>query len=538
MGENTEVLIVGAGPVGLTMALECARHDVAFRIVDSAPVPSDKSKALAIWSAAQEVFAVMGVVDRMHAEGLKPGGIRVCSHARQLAGVPFDGRVDSPYPDLLILPQSLTERILLDRLGELGHAVERPFEWVNAKEENGLWLSTLRGGDGREFTVGSRFLVGCDGAHSAVRHFVGATFHGRAMPECFVLCDAEISAPRPIPQDVHLFVSSQGPMPVFPIRERVWRIISSRGPAEGTAPPTLEEMQEHVDCRGPGNWKLSNPEWLACFKVSERKVDRFRHGNILLAGDAAHIHSPAGGQGMNTGVQDAFNLAWKLGAILRQGASPECLLESYHDERSPVAADVIATAGFRLRAAVLSRGPLAWMRNALAVLVGRSESARTRLVHSLSGTGIRYQSGPAILKDDRWHEDWLHHGFPPGLRIRDVRLVSEGIEISLLHEVMKSRRHTLLLFSGRKPNYRDADLLEGLRTEAANATTLMTSLAIWQGDHAPDDSWLTDPDGSVHRRFGVDQPSACVVRPDGVVMARSQPAVAALVTDVLARLRN
>lgn len=536
MDGNTEVLIVGAGPVGLTLAIECARHDVAFRIFDAAPLPSDKSKALAIWSAAQEVFAAAGVVDRMLAEGLKPEGIRVCSRSRLLADVSFAGRVDSPYPDPLILPQSHTEKILIERLSELGHTVERPREWMTAREQDGAWVSTIRGPDGAEYEIASRFLAGCDGAHSAVRHFVGATFHGQAVAENFVLCDVEISSDRPIPPCVHLFVSRRGPLPVFPIRERVWRIVSSRGPGEGAAPPTIEEMQDHVDARGPGGWKLSNAEWLACFKVSERKVERFRHGNIFLAGDAAHIHSPAGGQGMNTGVQDAFNLAWKLGAILRQGASADALLESYHAERSPVAAEVIAKAGFRMRAAVLSRGPLAILRNALAALAGRSDKARAMLVSSLSGTGIRYPAGPAVMRDDRWHEDWMNHGFPPGVRIRDAKVFSDDLEVSLLHEVMQTRRHTLLLFSGRKPNYRDADLLDGLRMEAANATTLMTSLAVWEGGHAPDDSWLTDPDGSAHRRFGVDQPAACIVRPDGVVMARSQPAVAALVTEVLQRL--
>jgi 2-polyprenyl-6-methoxyphenol hydroxylase-like FAD-dependent oxidoreductase len=533
--ETTEVLIVGAGPVGLTLALECARHGVSFQIVDAAPKPSDKSKALAVWSAAQEVFSALGVLDPIREEGFHPAGVRVSSRKRTLVRVPSGKYVDSPYPDVVLIPQSSTERILLERLTAMGHAVSRPVEFVTLTQDASGVSSLLRTPEGVEETVHSQFVVGCDGAHSAVRHAVHATFAGKANPECFVLCDAEVSGS--IPQEVMIYVSRHGALPMFPIRERVWRIISTREDAAGTAPPTLEEMQEHLNERGPGGLTLSNPEWLSCFRVSERKVERFRHGRVLLAGDAAHIHSPAGGQGMNTGLQDAFNLGWKLAFILKKSCSMDSLLESYHAERSPVVQKVIAEASMRTRLTMFARGPLATLRNLGAAMLGRSERFIEKFAVSTSGTNIHYGASPVIGDDSFWDEDWRSHGFAPGWRIRDASVFAEETRISLLSEVLASGKFTLLLFSGSRPNYRDADLLENLRQEAAGLSSLVGTAGIWRGEHAPDDSWLLDPDGSAHKRFGAENTSIYLVRPDSYVATRSQPANFEPVAKVLAGMK-
>jgi 2-polyprenyl-6-methoxyphenol hydroxylase-like FAD-dependent oxidoreductase len=534
--ETTEVLIVGAGPVGLSLALECARHKLTFRIVDMAPLPSDKSKALAIWSAAQEVFSAMGVLDAMREQAFFPEGIRVCSKTRTLLRVPNGQFVDSPYPDVILLPQSSTEKILLERLEELGHRVSRPVELVSFEQDDDGVKSVLRHPDGREEIFHSLFLAGCDGAHSAVRRCTGANFSGRARPECYVLCDAEVTGP--ISPDVHIFVSGHGVLPMFPIHDRVWRIISTREGAAGTAPPTLEEMQEHLADRGPGGLTLSNAEWLSSFRISERKVERFRTGRVLLAGDAAHIHSPAGGQGMNTGIQDAFNLGWKLAFILRQSCSAEVLLESYQAERSPVAVKVIADAALRTRLVMVARGPLAMLRNAGAALIGRSHRAIEKLAVSFSGTKISYGASPALGQDKAWDEDWRNHGFAPGNRVRDVAVYDDETRISILQDVLSSENFSLLLFSGNRPNYRDADFLEGVRQEAAGFSSLLVTAAVWRGEHAPDESWLLDPDGSAHRRFGVDNTAAYLVRPDGYVAIRCQPGNFLPIAGYLSSLRQ
>ncbi len=528
---------MGAGPVGLSLALECARHDVAFQIVDAAPQPSDKSKALAIWSAAQETFSAMGVLEKMRSEAFLPEAVRFCTPRRTLLRMPTGKFVDSPYPDVLLLPQSTTERILGEKLQQLGHRVLRPLELTGISQDEHGVTATLQNPEGQKQTLRCSYLVGCDGAHSAARHLVGGVFEGKAEPECFVLCDARVSGTTSLPPEVLIYLSKNGVLPMFPIRENVWRIISTRDEAAGTAPPTLDEMQEHLDQRGPGGLILSNPEWLSCFRISERKVENFRVGRVLLAGDAAHIHSPAGGQGMNTGVQDAFNLGWKLGLILRKDGDPEVLLNSYHDERSPVARQVIAEASLRTRLGVLTQGPLASVRNLGALVLGHSDRFIKKFAVNFSGVTISYGSSPALGSGESWDEDWQTHGFAVGQRMRDASVESDGLPVLLLSEVLASTKHTLILFSGVRPNYRDADLVESIRQAAAGFSSLLGTIAIWRGDHAPDESWLLDPDASAHKKFGAENSGAYLIRPDGYIAERSQPANFKPIAQVLAALR-
>jgi len=534
---STEVLIVGAGPVGLSLALECARHDVAFQIIDAAAQPSDKSKALAIWSAAQEAFSAMGVLEKMRAEAFLPEAVRFCTPRRTLLRMPVGKFVDSPYPDVLLLPQSATERILGEKLQQMGHSVIRPLELIGMSQDGQGVTATLQNPEGRTETLQCSYLVGCDGAHSATRHAVGGVFEGVAQPESFILCDAKVSGETSLPPEVLIYLSKHGVLPMFPIRENVWRIISTRDQAAGTAPPTLDEMQAHLDERGPGGLELSMPEWLSCFRISERKVENFRVGRVLLAGDAAHIHSPAGGQGMNTGVQDAFNLGWKLGVILRNDGDPEALLNSYHDERSPVARQVIAEASLRTRLSILTKGPLASLRNLGAFALGHSDRFIKKFAVNFSGVTISYGQSPALGKEEFWDEDWQTHGFRVGHRMRDASVESDGVRVQLLSEVLASTKHTLILFSGVRPNYRDADLVESIRQAAAGFSSLVGTLAIWRGAHAPDESWLLDPDASAHKKFGTENCSAYLIRPDGYVAERSQPADFKPIAQALAALR-
>jgi 2-polyprenyl-6-methoxyphenol hydroxylase-like FAD-dependent oxidoreductase len=535
--DTTEVLIVGAGPVGLSLALECARHDVGFKIIDASPRPSDKSKALAIWSAAQETFSAMGVLEDMRREAFLPDGIRFCTPRRTLLRIPSGKYVDSPHPDVVLLPQSSTERILGEKLQQRGHHVIRPLELMALSQDGQGVTATLQHPEGQRETCRCSYLVGCDGAHSAARHLVGSAFEGKAHPDCFILCDARVSGKNPLPPEVLIYLSKRGVLPMFPIRENLWRIISTRDPAAGTAPPLLEEMQEHLDERGPGGLQLSKPEWLSCFRISERKVKNFRVGRVLLAGDAAHIHSPAGGQGMNTGVQDAFNLGWKLGLILRKSGNAEALLDSYHTERSPVAEKVITEASLRTKIGLLTGGPMAGLRNLGAMALGHSDRFIKKFAVNFSGVAMTYGKSPALGTGGHWDEDWQSHGFAVGHRMRDAIVENEELPVSLLSVLLGSTKHVLVLFSGLRPNYRDVDLLEGIRQSAAGFSSLVSTLALWRGDHTPDDSWLLDADGSAHRKFGAGNPSVYLIRPDGYVAERSQPADFKPIAQLLAALR-
>jgi len=520
------------------MGIECMRHGLEFRLIDKLPFPSDKSKALGIWSAAQEAFSAMGVIEPILHESLHVKAGRLCRGRHTLLRLTPGDRVDTPYPDALVLPQCDTERILSTRLNELDVWVERGTELVSFVQDREKVRAILKHSDGREQIAQCRFLVGCDGAHSTVRQSAGVSFAGESMEEIWVLCDAEIEGNALMPEEAHIFLSAKGPLPLFPIRGNVWRVISTRPASAGVDLPTLSEMQKHLDERGPGGLTLKNPTWLSFFRISERQVDRYVCGNVLLAGDAAHIHSPAGGQGMNTGIQDAFNLGWKLALILRAGGDRDILLKSYHAERHPVAAMVIARAAVQTRMNMIHSAAGGLVRDGLLWLAGRTKKAPQAAALAFSGLDIRYTKSPILSQDAAWGEDWRDYGFRPGERPRDVPVfcLKQARTVSLF-KGLHGTQHVLLLFSGKKPIYRDVDLLESIRFTAAGYSSIVRVLAVWAGDQPPKGDWFEDNDLTAHNRYGVDQAALYLIRPDGYVGVRAQPADIRPVEEYLRKLR-
>ena len=341
MPTESPLLIVGAGPVGLTMACELARHGVRCRIIDKAPQRSETSKALAIFPRTLEVFETMGVIEPVLNAGLRLRGIRIHNQREQIAGVEMSA-IQSPYPFVLSLPQSETERMLIERLATLDVAIERSHELVGVTQTDTAVHAVIRDANGREETMETPWLLGCDGAHSATRHLLGMEFQGAPYDESFVLADVKVEGP--VAKDVaNLFFSDEGIFAIIAFNPEYSRIIANI-PVESREQDlpdfTFEEIQAIAERRGPPGLRLSDPIWISRFNISHRIVSQFRKLRVFLAGDSAHIHSPAGGQGMNTGIQDAFNLAWKLALVMRDRA-PVQLLGSYHVEREPVARGVL-----------------------------------------------------------------------------------------------------------------------------------------------------------------------------------------------------
>lgn len=396
---NPDVLVVGAGPVGLTMAAELARYGLSVRIVEKLAQPSDKSKALVLWSRTLELMDRMGCTQGFLEAGFRAKAANITAEGTPIARLDLTG-VPSPYPFALMLPQADTERLLEAHLRSLGVTVERSVELAAFDPSEDRVASTLRHADGREETVESQWLIGCDGAHSTVRHRLGLPFEGDTLQSDWLLADVHLAG-APNPGEATVFWHSEGVLVIFPIKGSRCRVIADLGAAAADRPrradPTLEEIQAVLDRRGPGGIAASEPVWLASFRINERKVTDYRSGRVFVAGDAAHVHSPAGGQGMNTGMQDACNLAWKLALVTHGMCAPSPLLDSYSLERSAVGDQVLKNAGRVTRIGTLHGGFKQAIRNHIASLVFGFAPVRDAMAEAMTELSIGYPESPLTV---------------------------------------------------------------------------------------------------------------------------------------------
>jgi len=394
MADRSTVLIAGAGPVGLTLANELARLGVAMRIVDKAPARTDKSKALVLWSRSLELFDDAGYVEPFLPAGFPARGAQISTGKEIVARVSLDS-VDSRFPYALMIPQSETERILEERLAGHGATVERSVELTAFTDKSTSVEAILKKADGATETLEADWLVGCDGAHSVVRHGLDFAFEGSTQESHWVLADGHISGIEPNDR-LHIFWHRDGILAFFPIVGDRWRVVGDVGHAADDgrqADPTLAEINALLAHRGSPNFVMSNPIWLASFRINERKVKDYRKGRVFLAGDAAHIHSPAGGQGMNTGMQDAFNLAWKLALVVKGDANPS-LLDSYSPERTAVGDRVLRNAGRMTEAATLRNPLLQGIRNTVAKFATGFPVVQHKMANQLAEMDIGYPESP------------------------------------------------------------------------------------------------------------------------------------------------
>ncbi|GAB3196014.1 hypothetical protein GCM10027261_17710 [Geodermatophilus arenarius] len=356
-GRAVEVLVVGAGPAGLTHAIELARRGVAVRVVDKRPEASTQAdKAIGIHCRTMEIWEDQGIVTEAMDAGIWLHGQTVFVNGVQTHQVDWAGLDELPYAHLG-LPQYETERLLGARLTSLGVVVERGVELVAFSQDDEGVTARLRHASGEEETTRAQYLVGCDGAHSAVRSGLGLAFEGglSMFPQLFMLGDVDVDWDLPAGHLVR-FVRIEneddftGMLVCVPLKGRNRYRIATLAPqrwqdAVGSGvvppgfwqeyePPTLADMQAAIDDLGPPGTTASNLRWSSIFRIKHGIVDRYREGRVFVAGDAAHLHPPAGGQGMNTGIQDAWNLGWKLALAVRGLAAPG-LLDSYDGERRP-----------------------------------------------------------------------------------------------------------------------------------------------------------------------------------------------------------
>ncbi|MFC4244419.1 FAD-dependent oxidoreductase [Gryllotalpicola reticulitermitis] len=496
--DRTTVLIVGAGPTGLTLAVELARSGVPFRLIDAEPGPHPGSRGKGVQPRTLEIFEDLGIAERVIANGqlaismnstgpdgqVKHGGTIPASLAN---------RPDIPYAASLITPQWRVEEALRFRLEELGGAVEYGTTLVGL-DQTGDEVAAEIMRKGTTFTVTARWLVGADGGHSVVRKQIGVPFAGETREDVrMVLADLRVSG---LSRDAwETWRHPTGLMSLCPLPSTdLFQYAASLAPG---AEPRLDlaDLQATLEQRtGRTDIRLHDPEWTSVWRANVRLAEHYRVGNVFLAGDAAHIHSPAGGQGMNTGVQDAHNLAWKLAAITNDGA-PLGLLDSYEAERRPIATHVLALSNARLATTIQTN----------AMPVDRDASTIQ--------LDLGYR-GSALARDDRDAQGDLRAGD----RAPDATGLTTVDGEHRLFDLINGGRFTLLSF-GPAP-----------AVEFPRITPRMLQLVT---DPARAGE-IADTEGTLRAAYGASDRTLVLIRPDGYIGMISDAGDSAAVITYLA----
>jgi 2-polyprenyl-6-methoxyphenol hydroxylase-like FAD-dependent oxidoreductase len=437
---DSSILVIGAGPTGMTAAIELKRAGFDVRIIDKSDHMAQHSQALVVQARTLEQFQRYGIADEAVVRGRKLHGAQIFSEGKQILSIGLD-ELASRYPFLLFLPQSETEALLNAHMERLGVKAERRVELESLIQDDRSVRATLRHPDGSLEGMRARWVIGCDGAHSTVREKTGTRFEGGGVGLSFFLADVVLDGPDAPEDDLAIHLHHGDVVFLGRLNEKLVRMIvalHSTQNLELSGDLTIDDLQRAADHVG-ARVIIHSAEWMTPFHVNDRQAKQYRIGNVFLAGDASHIHSPVGGQGMNTGIQDVANLAWKLTAVAR--GADESLLNSYQEERGEVGKALLRFTERGLKMATTANPLLEQIRNVLAPVISGLKPVQHAVTGFLSETAIEYRSSSVVV--DHGGDGDLRAGD----RLPDLTLHYPGEKLTLLREWTEAR-HLVLVING------------------------------------------------------------------------------------------
>ncbi|MBT3322893.1 MAG: FAD-binding protein [Anaerolineae bacterium] len=541
-----DVLVIGAGPAGLTAAAEAIRHGLSVRIIDQNESRTLFSKALVVHSRSLEIFQDMGFADAVVNSGTKFRSLNMHTGTKELSRIVFQelNWKDADFPYWLSIPQSETERCMEDHLNDLGGIVERNTELVDLEQfEDYVRVTLKHEGDSIE-RIDVSWMVGCDGARSKTRKLLGLELEGKADDEVFILGDVIFD--WDLPEDEgHNILSTDGIVLIVPLPEkgRFRLIFHMPELSVGYEPEvTLELLQKLIDQRTPFNTQISDLTWSSTFTSKHFVVSDHRKGRVFLAGDAAHIHSPVGGQGLNSGIQDAYNLMWKLALLHHGKAFPE-LLGSYTIERHKTAQDLITRVGTATKIVTLKNSLALQLRNQLASLLLNTDKMQNRMGRDIAMLDISYENSSVIVQDflpqnqanhvlNRFkqminhNEHDFHQGPSAGMRAPNIMLSANNItQPASLHDLYRGTHYALMLFSGATNSPNMDTLLEiGTTIQSQYQASIKPYIITLDlpANEEDNEHFIIDADKNIHELYAAWQPCLYLIRPDKYIAYRSQ----------------
>lgn len=514
--QHVDVLVIGAGPVGLFCANELIRHGLSCRIIDKKSGLSDKSKALGIHVRTLDVLEDCGLLDEVLKQGHQVDGIVFKSCGKTLVNATLEG-LDASRHCIIDLPQNQTEAILYQSLLEKGGHVEWQTELTHLNQSPQEIIATIKKPNNKIELFSVNWLIACDGAHSTVRHQVGAEFMGSPYKNTWWLADLHVD--WSVPENrMAMYINKRGPLACFPMGDKRYRLVMT-APEDNQVEPQLSDIDYEFKHRSTDPAILSNPIWLSPFTIHHRQIQQYRYDQIFFAGDSAHIHSPMGGQGLNTGMQDAYNLVWKL-ALVEQGKAEPSLLDTYHEERYPIGHQVLKKTDAMTRMILLKNPLLVSLRNHVIKFLTSFSKIRRAIMKDIAELTISYGNSSIV------HQHGKAKGLKAGEFLPKFELSNPNtLEVTNSIAITQGIHHHLFLFAGSKTQSCN-DLMTFAKYLQQNyGHQLQIHLVLnpkpEQRVKAQYKIWI-DSD-NVQMRFGIKKPSLLLVRPDKYIGILQNP---------------